>query len=128
MTGPYNKCRTGPLHSLDKVKADIASERFPFASGVIRNLRSGVGDWTEKECRVRIRKLVSELDDTDFAWIETFQQGVARRTVNCDVYGKKDDLGVWYIKFAVVDTTLLFSCHLAENDMELKNGKILRVR
>jgi hypothetical protein len=113
---------------LDKVKAGIASAAFAFASGVIRSLRSGVGDWTEKECRGRTRKLVSELDETDFAWVETFQQGAARRAVNCDVYGKKDDLGVWYIKFAVVNTTLLFSCHLAENDMELKNGKILRVR
>jgi hypothetical protein len=128
VTGPYDKRRTGPLHTLDKAKADIASQAFVFASGVIRKLRSGVGDWTEKECRVRIRQLVSELDATDFAWVETFQQGAARRTVNCDVYGKKDDLGVWYIKFAIVNTTLLFSCHLAENDMELKNGKILRVR
>lgn len=53
-------------------------------------------------------------------------QAATGRTINCDVYGKKDDIGIWYIKFAVVDSTLLFSCHLAENDMELKNGKILR--
>lgn len=127
MNGPYNKCRSGPLHSLSKVQADIALPTFAFASGVIRNLRAGIGDWSEKECRSQIRKLISELNAEDFAWIETIRHASTKQTINCDVYGKKDVGGVWYIKFAVVGSALLFSCHLAENDMELKNGKILRV-
>lgn len=129
MIGPYRKSRSSPLHALDRVKADIASEAFRFGSSVIGKLRSDVGNWSDKKCRAQVRKLVRALNEDDFFCNETFRFRATGRVINCDVYGKKDELGVWYIKFAVLnDNTCLFSCHLAENDMELKSGKILRVQ
>ena len=50
-----------------------------------------------------------------------------RGFVNADVYGRRDEHGLWFIKLAVCKgRTRLYSCHLAEHDMTLKNGTVLR--
>lgn len=126
MNRQRQRSNIGPLYPLEIVKRDVASTTFRFATSMVQTMRAGVGDWSDTMCHGRIRLLVHALVDDDFAWVETFvpRGGV----VNADVYGKRDDLGLWFIKFAVLDErTRLFSCHLAEQDMTLKNGTTLKV-
>jgi hypothetical protein len=111
-----------PRHSLDAVKEAILKSDYRFQESVVRRFHRDFGDWTDGACREHIRKLICALEQCDFAWVDH----VERRAV--DVYGKRDQYGLWYIKFAIRDDRLrLHSCHLADRDMDLRDGRRLRV-
>lgn len=79
------------------------------------------------EVRRHIRGLFLGLTTADFAYVETMRPR-AGRAIHGDVYGKKDELGLWFIKISYdgAARTLIMSCHEAEHDIQLANGRILR--
>jgi hypothetical protein len=127
VTGGYRKPSIGPLYDLEVCKRDIASLQFRFGDSVRRRLRADFGEWVARECDDQIRKVVASLSGQNFCHVESWPQQ-PRGIVRADVYAIRDEFGLWYVKFAVTaDGTRLFSCHLAECDMTLASGVVLRV-
>ena len=74
-----------------------------------------------------VTKLFRSLKDEDFAYVEVMPQKTGGPRLG-DVYGKKDAYGLWFIKFEFdgSTTTVILSCHEAEHDIELADGRTLR--
>lgn len=126
-TGSRFPSGLGPIYSLAAIKQGVASEGFRFMTSVVDRFRSGVGDWSDAECHAYMRGLVAALDVADFADVASWRRH-PKGMQTADVYGKRDDLGLWYIKVATRDDgACLFSCHMADHDMRLKNGTMLKV-
>lgn len=81
----------------------------------------------EKEIEVRrhIRSLFLSLVPEDYAYTQIMQRR-AGQPLQGDVYGKVDEHGLWFIKFHVDGATVIMSCHEAEHDIKLLDGRILR--
>lgn len=77
--------------------------------------------------RRHIEDLLKSLTELDFA-----EQAVMRPkdggVLYGDVYGKRDEFGVWFIKFSFSGgtTTVIMSCHEAELPLKLADGRTLR--
>lgn len=76
-----------------------------------------------------IEKLLKSLRPEDFAHVENMPQSVGQ-PLHGDVYGKRSNGKVWFIKFWFEDgnTTVLMSCHEPERPLELADGRTLRSR
>lgn len=81
----------------------------------------------EHAARKHIRKLFKSLRQSDYAHTEQMQQQAGRPRYG-DVYGKRDEYGVWFIKFEYdrATGTVIMSCHEAEHPIELADGRTLR--
>lgn len=74
-----------------------------------------------------IGKLFKSLTAADFAYVATMR-GDDGKPFYGDVYGKRDKHCVWFIKIRHVNgtTTIILSCHAAEADLPLADGRTLR--
>jgi len=69
-----------------------------------------------------IVKLFRSLTAEDFSEVVLMPRANAQ-PLHGDVYGKVHGGYLWYIKVHVSAATLIMSCHEAEHDMTLANGK-----
>ncbi len=72
-----------------------------------------------------MRSLFRTLTPADFAHVEVIRPR-AGRVIRGDVYGKRNSDILWFIKFRVTGSTILMSCHEAEHDLTLADGRVLR--
>lgn len=129
MTGGYQKPGIAALYDLEMCKSEIGNRAFQIAGGVRSRLRADFGEWTDSQCDAQIRKIVGGLSPGDFGFVDFWRPGGTGPLIRQDVYGARDEYGAWFVKFAVVrDRTRLYSCHLAERDLQLACGTILRVK
>ena len=83
----------------------------------------------EAAARRHINRLFKSLTAADFAHVQLMRPK-AGPAIHADVYGKRDEYAVWFIKF-IYDgktTTVIMSCHEAEQPIELADGRTLRNR
>jgi hypothetical protein len=81
------------------------------------------------DVRAYIKALFKGLAAADFAHVERMR-GQTGATIYGDVYGKQNELGLWFVKLSYDGRsgTLIMSCHEAEHDIELADGRTLRRR
>lgn len=78
------------------------------------------------EARRYIDRLFRSLLPADFARTQEMA-GVKGVRLYGDVYGKVDEyLDLWFIKFSFEERTVIMSCHPAERDLELADGRTLK--
>ncbi|HEX7600975.1 MAG TPA: hypothetical protein VF316_05190 [Polyangiaceae bacterium] len=82
---------------------------------------------SDSEARKYIRGLFQTLTPADFAHVQPMR-GASGPTIYGDVYGKKDEFGLWFFKFSFdgTTTTVIMSCHEAEHDITLADDRTLR--
>lgn len=80
------------------------------------------------EARAYALSLLKSLAPSDFAHCE-HMTGHDGATFYGDVYGKRDDVTLWFIKigFDGKTTTIVMSCHEAEHGIQLADGRTLRL-
>jgi hypothetical protein len=80
------------------------------------------------EARAHALALFKSLVPSDFAHCE-HMRGRDGSTRYGDVYGKRDDVTLWFIKieFDGKTTTIVMSCHEAEHGIQLADGRTLRL-
>ena len=78
----------------------------------------------EQAARRYVRDLFLSLVPGDFAHVEVMRPK-AGRVIQGDVYGKVDSHGLWFIKFQLDVRTVIMSCHEAEHDLKLADGRTL---
>lgn len=80
------------------------------------------------EARDYIDELVRSLLPADFVRPDVIRPR-SGRAIHADVYGKRDAVGLWYIKLtylADVAIAEVLSCHEAEHDLTRADGRVLR--
>ena len=117
-----------PLHDLALLKVRVAHPDFRFG-GVVSQFRTYFPDLSRAECTARIRTLVGQLQDADFACRANWRNNESGRQVVADTYGLADEEhGGYFVKFSVKDDfCTLHSCHPLNGDLELRCGKTLRI-
>jgi hypothetical protein len=108
------------------VQTHVAALHFRIGDSVVSQVRASLGDLSTMDCHAQVRRLIAALCADDFAWVESFPD-TPKGFINADVYGRRDEHGIWFIKLAFHrDRARIYSCHLAEHEMKLKNGTVLR--
>jgi hypothetical protein len=82
-----------------------------------------------QDARAFIRQLFGALQACDFVESVRLRRRSGPPAV-ADVYGKRWEELIWYVKFEFDGrtTTLLYSCHEAEHPLKLADGRELRSR
>ena len=108
----------------DLVEAQRREVRIPKACVGKANQLLGMDDTAARQ---HIQDLFLSLVPADFAHVEVMSPKHGGKLLG-DVYGKRDDFGVWFVKFHCQEetTTVILSCHETEQDLPLADGRTLR--
>jgi hypothetical protein len=127
----YAARRSDVPPTLRRPRYDLAAarrSRIEIGTSCARRACATLGG-SEAAARRHIDKLFKSLSSNDFAHVASMHPN-AGPAIHADVYGKRDEHAVWFIKFTYdgKTTTVIMSCHEAEQPIELADGRTLRKR
>lgn len=115
-----------PRFNLEQAKK---ASQIQIATSCARKANALLLYETDSEVREYIKALFKDLSAADFAHVEQMR-GQTGATIYGDVYGRENEHGLWFVKLSYDSETgtAIMSCHEAEHDIELANGRTLRRR
>lgn len=121
------RAQVPPRYDLSSIKSAVEAPSFRIGESVRKECRRTLGEErTAAQLDALILGTITRITEADYAC--PFDLTLGSKRVRADVYGPRDDCGrLWYVKVAVVDgRTRLYSCHLADHDLEMFDGTIRR--
>jgi hypothetical protein len=124
-SGQVRRAKLPAKYPLDEVKRLLAAQRLP--TFVITKANNYLG-LTTAQAAACVTEVLMSLEACDYVFGDSFVHN-ARGSIRTDIYAKKNEMGLWYVKLDIDDGGVLriHSCHESERDeIELANGTTLR--